>query len=168
MRGVRTPLNLLTKHERLLRLEKAAADRAIPLSEEQTQALERFSLSSASVTSKRPILAPLSSSILSSSAPSREWARSIYRPPLTAIPATPGQALPIQAVGHCGSPDEYDVLPTFRADAHPRLYRGPAPNHHKGGDRTGKIHQPQSRLITQPNAVSFRMKPSLKKNSNTR
>jgi hypothetical protein len=33
----------LTKHERLLRLEKATAERAITLTEEQTQALERFS-----------------------------------------------------------------------------------------------------------------------------
>jgi transposase InsO family protein len=35
--------NLWTKHERLLRLEKANAERAITLTVEQTQALERFS-----------------------------------------------------------------------------------------------------------------------------
>ena len=35
--------NLLTKHENLLRLEKATADRTVTLSEEQTQALKRFS-----------------------------------------------------------------------------------------------------------------------------
>ena len=34
---------LLTKHERLLRLEKATAERAITLTEEHTQALKRFS-----------------------------------------------------------------------------------------------------------------------------
>ncbi|RED42029.1 integrase-like protein [Rhodopseudomonas thermotolerans] len=34
---------LLTKHERLLRLEKTAAERTIELSEEQTRLLERFS-----------------------------------------------------------------------------------------------------------------------------
>ncbi len=35
--------NLLTKHERLLRLEKATAERKLELSEEQTRLLERFS-----------------------------------------------------------------------------------------------------------------------------
>ena len=35
--------NLLTKHERLLRLEKATAERTITLTEEQTRVLERFS-----------------------------------------------------------------------------------------------------------------------------
>ena len=43
VRGVWMRHNLLTKRERLLRLEKATADRAITLIEEQTQALERFS-----------------------------------------------------------------------------------------------------------------------------
>ena len=43
VRGVWMRHYLLTKHERLLRLEKAAAERAINLTEEQTQALERFS-----------------------------------------------------------------------------------------------------------------------------
>ena len=35
--------NLWTKHERLLRLEKATAERTITLTEEQTRVLERFS-----------------------------------------------------------------------------------------------------------------------------
>jgi hypothetical protein len=43
VRGVWMRHNLLTKHERLLRLERAPASRAITLTKEQTQALERFS-----------------------------------------------------------------------------------------------------------------------------
>ena len=43
VRGVWMRHNLLTKHERLLRLEKATAERAITLTDEQTLALERFS-----------------------------------------------------------------------------------------------------------------------------
>lgn len=43
VRGVWMRHNLLTKHERLLRLEKTTAELTITLTEEQTQALERFS-----------------------------------------------------------------------------------------------------------------------------
>lgn len=43
VRGVWQRHHLLTKHERLLRLEKASADRKLPLSEEQVRMLERFS-----------------------------------------------------------------------------------------------------------------------------
>jgi transposase InsO family protein len=43
VRGVWQRHNLLTKHERLLRLEKATAERKLELSEEQTRLLERFS-----------------------------------------------------------------------------------------------------------------------------
>jgi transposase InsO family protein len=43
VRGVWQRHNLLTKHERLLRLEKATAERRLELSEEQTRLLERFS-----------------------------------------------------------------------------------------------------------------------------
>ena len=43
VRGVWQRHNLLTKHERLLRLEKATAERVFELSEEQTRLLERFS-----------------------------------------------------------------------------------------------------------------------------
>ena len=43
VRGVWMRHNLLTKHERLLRLEKATAERTITLTEEQTRVLERFS-----------------------------------------------------------------------------------------------------------------------------
>lgn len=43
VRGVWQRHGLLTKHERLLRLEKATAGRAFELSEEQTRLLERFS-----------------------------------------------------------------------------------------------------------------------------
>ena len=43
VRGVWQRHNLLTKHERLLRLEKATAERPFDLSEEQTRLLERFS-----------------------------------------------------------------------------------------------------------------------------
>jgi hypothetical protein len=44
VRGVWMRHYLLTKHERLLRLGKATAERAITLTEEQTLAQERFSL----------------------------------------------------------------------------------------------------------------------------
>jgi hypothetical protein len=43
VRGVWQRNGLLTKHERLLRLEKATAERKIELTEEQTTLLERFS-----------------------------------------------------------------------------------------------------------------------------
>jgi transposase InsO family protein len=43
VRGVWQRHNLLTKHERLLRLEKATAERKIELKEEQVRLLERFS-----------------------------------------------------------------------------------------------------------------------------
>jgi transposase InsO family protein len=43
IRGVWQRHGLLTKHERLLRLEKATAERTIELTEEQTRLLERFS-----------------------------------------------------------------------------------------------------------------------------
>lgn len=43
VRGVWQRHGLLTKHERLLRLEKATAERVFELSEEQTRLLERFS-----------------------------------------------------------------------------------------------------------------------------
>jgi transposase InsO family protein len=43
VRGVWQRNGLLTKHERLLRLEKATAERKIELTEEQTRLLERFS-----------------------------------------------------------------------------------------------------------------------------
>ena len=43
VRGVWQRHNLLTKHERLLRLEKSTADRKIELSQEQIRQLERFS-----------------------------------------------------------------------------------------------------------------------------
>jgi transposase InsO family protein len=43
VRGVWQRHSLLTKHERLLRLEKATAERKIELTEEQTRMLERFS-----------------------------------------------------------------------------------------------------------------------------
>lgn len=43
IRGVWMRHGLLTRHERLLRLEKTTAERSIELTEEQVQALERFS-----------------------------------------------------------------------------------------------------------------------------
>lgn len=43
VRGVWARHRLLTRHERLLRLEQATAERAVQLSEEQIAALERFS-----------------------------------------------------------------------------------------------------------------------------
>jgi hypothetical protein len=58
VRGVWQRHGLLTKHERLLRLEKTTAERRIELSDDQIRLLERFSPefrsrpSSASVTSK--------------------------------------------------------------------------------------------------------------------
>ena len=43
MRGVWSCYGLLGKHDRLMRLEKASADRVVQLNEEQVAALERFS-----------------------------------------------------------------------------------------------------------------------------
>jgi len=43
VRGVWTRHNLLTKHERLLRLEKTTAERKLKLTDEQVRLLERFS-----------------------------------------------------------------------------------------------------------------------------
>lgn len=43
VRGVWSRHDLLTKHQRLLRLEKATAERSIELTDEQTRLLERFS-----------------------------------------------------------------------------------------------------------------------------
>ncbi len=43
MRGVWSRHGLLTKHERLLRLEKSVAERKIELSDDQIRLLERFS-----------------------------------------------------------------------------------------------------------------------------
>jgi hypothetical protein len=43
VRGVWQRHSLLTKHDRLLRLEKATADRKLTLSDEQIRLLERFS-----------------------------------------------------------------------------------------------------------------------------
>ena len=43
IRGVWQRHGLLTKHERLLRLEKTTAERTVELSDEQTRLLERFS-----------------------------------------------------------------------------------------------------------------------------
>jgi transposase InsO family protein len=43
VRGVWQRHSLLTKHDRLLRLEKATADRKLTLSDEQIKLLERFS-----------------------------------------------------------------------------------------------------------------------------
>lgn len=43
IRGAWQRHGLLTKHERLLRLEKTTAERTIELSDEQTRLLERFS-----------------------------------------------------------------------------------------------------------------------------
>lgn len=43
VRGVWSRHGLLSRHDRLLRLEKASAERTVQLSEEQVEALERFS-----------------------------------------------------------------------------------------------------------------------------
>lgn len=43
MRGVWSRHDLLGKHDRLMRLEKASADRVVQLNKEQVAALERFS-----------------------------------------------------------------------------------------------------------------------------
>jgi hypothetical protein len=51
VRGVWSRHGLLGKHDRLMRLEKASADRIVQLNEEQVVALERFTLSSANATS---------------------------------------------------------------------------------------------------------------------
>ena len=58
MRGVWQRHSLLTKHERLLRLEKATAERKIELSDEQTGCWSASAPSSASATSRRRTPAP--------------------------------------------------------------------------------------------------------------
>jgi hypothetical protein len=90
VRGVWQRHGLLTKHERLLRLEKATAERKIELKEDQIRLLAS-PRSSASAISKPRTPEAWSPSIPSSSATSKAWAKSIFRPPSIAIRATPGQ-----------------------------------------------------------------------------
>ena len=68
VRGVWQRHNLLTKHDRLLRLEKATADRKLTLSEEQIKLLERSARNTASAILRRRIPARWSPSTPSLSA----------------------------------------------------------------------------------------------------
>jgi len=109
VRGVWMRHNLLTKHERLLRLEKATAERTITLTEEQTRVLERFSPEfrerhietpyTGALVAVDTFFVGIFSDIVFSEPPSdtawlentrRVSARSFCRPRLTAIPATLG------------------------------------------------------------------------------
>jgi hypothetical protein len=131
IRGVWLRHDLLTKHQRLLRLEKATAERKLALAEEQVRLLERFSpefdaarrLRLASATSKHRTPVPWSPSTPSSSARSKgvgtlKGVGKIYLQ--TAIDCHSRLAwarlypskLPVTAV-HLMN---HDVLPTFEAE----------------------------------------------------
>ena len=106
VRGVWMRHYLLTKHERLLRLEKATAERAITLTNELTQTLERFSPE----FPKRHIEARHTGAMVAVdtfSVGRLENVVEVYlQTAIVPFPLRLGQALPIQAAGHCGSPDE--------------------------------------------------------------
>ena len=80
VRGVWQRHALLTKHERLLRLENATAERTVELTQEQTRLLERFSPEFRERHIEAPHTGALSPSTPSSSARSRASARSTCRP----------------------------------------------------------------------------------------
>ena len=93
VRGVWSRHSLLTKQERLLRLEKTTAERRIELSDEQIRLLERFSPEFRERHISRPgIPATWSPSTPSSSVTSRASERSTCRPSSTATADTPGDA----------------------------------------------------------------------------
>jgi hypothetical protein len=98
VRGVWQRHGLLTKHERLLRLETVTAERTIAVSDEQVRLLERFSPE----YRERHFEAPHTGALVAvdtffvgvlkgvgKSLPSRRRG-SISRPPSTATAATPG------------------------------------------------------------------------------
>lgn len=87
-RGVWQRNGLLTKHDRLMRLEKSTAETRIELFEEQVRLLERFSpeFRERHIEARTP--AASSPSIPSSSASSKASASSTCRPPSTATPAS--------------------------------------------------------------------------------
>src|SRR5262249_52272010 len=92
VRGVWSRHGLLSRHDRLLRLEKASAERSFTLSEEQIEALERFSpeFRERHIEAHTPAICWLSTP--SSSATSRESARSTCRARSTAARVTAGAA----------------------------------------------------------------------------
>jgi hypothetical protein len=106
VRGVWMRHYLLTKHERLLRLETAAAERAITLTKELTQTLERFSPE----FPKRHIEAPHTGAMVAADTffvGTLKGVGEVYlQTAMKPLPLRLGQALPIQAAGHCRSPDE--------------------------------------------------------------
>jgi hypothetical protein len=122
VRGVWRRHGLLTKHERLLRLEKATAKRQISLTDEQVRLLERFSPE----FRERHIEAPHIGSLVAvdtffvgvlkgvgKSLPSRLTRGSTCRPRSTAPAATPG---PGSTPTSCRSPPcscSTRSLPTF-------------------------------------------------------
>jgi hypothetical protein len=124
--AVRLPLRVRsTKHERLLRLEQATAERKLALSEEQVRLLERFSPE----FRKRHIEAPHTGALVAVDTffvgMLKVVASSTCRPRSTATVGTPGarlspSKLPVTAVQLMNG----DVLPTFEdADAAPALIR---------------------------------------------
>ncbi len=96
----------MTKHERLLRLEMAAAERAITLTEEQTQALERFSPE----LPKRHIEAPQTGAMVGADTffvGTLKGVGEVYlQTAMVPLPIRLGQGLPVQGSGHYDSPDE--------------------------------------------------------------
>ncbi len=85
---------------------KATAERAITLTEEQTQALERFSPE----LPKRHIEAPQTEAMVGADTffvGTLKGVGEIYlQTAMVPLPIRLGQGLPIQATGHYGSPDE--------------------------------------------------------------
>ena len=106
VRWIRMRHYLLTKHERLLRLEKATAERAITLTEEQTQALERFSPEFRESHIEAPHTVALVA-VDTFFVGTLNGVGEVYlQTAIVPFPLRLGQALPIQAAGHCRSPDE--------------------------------------------------------------
>ncbi|AVT77471.1 integrase, catalytic region [Rhodopseudomonas palustris] len=108
VRGVWQRHGLLTKHERLLRLEKTTAERTIELSEEQTRLLERFSPE----FRERHIEAPHTGSLVAVDTffvsvlkgVGKVYLLDRYR---LSQSLRMGQALHQQAAGHRGASDEH-------------------------------------------------------------
>jgi len=96
----------LTRHERLLRLEKAIAERAVTHTEEQTQALEHFSPEFC----ERHIEAPHTVALVAVDTffvGTLKGVGEVYlQTAMVPLPIRLGQGLPIQASGHYDSPDE--------------------------------------------------------------
>lgn len=81
---------LRTKQERLLRLEKTTAERKIELTDDQFRLLERFSPEFRERHIETRHTGDLVAVDTFFVGTSRDWARSICKPPSTATRATPG------------------------------------------------------------------------------